>query len=84
MTVEFIFAIVTSVVTGIAGVITGKSKIPNRFIPLQNLAIGIIAAIVSFYMGLFDDVATAILISLGMAMSAGGTYDLLKTKISEE
>lgn len=84
MTVEFIFAIVTAVITGIAGAITGKSSIPSRFIPIQNLIIGIIAALVATYMGLFSDIPTAILVSLGMAFGAGGAYDLAKTKVSNK
>ena len=83
MTVEIIFAVVTAVVTGIAGVITGKTELPNRFIPIQNLIIGIIAAVVSIYFNLFDDIGMAIIISLGMSFGAGGVYDLVKTKTKE-
>lgn len=84
MTVEFIFAIVTAVVTGILGTITGKTNIPNRFIPLQNLVIGIIAAFVAVYFSLFNDIPTAILVSLGMSFGVGGAYDLAKTKVVEK
>lgn len=84
MTLEFIFAIVTAVVTAILGAILKGGVVPSRFIPLQNLLIGIIAAIVAVYFGLFDDAATAILISVGMSLGAGGAYDLSKTKIKEE
>lgn len=79
MTVEFIFAVVTAVVTAILGTFTKNNVVPSRFIPLQNLIIGIIAAVVSVYMGLFDNYAVAILVSLGMALGVGGAYDLSKT-----
>lgn len=84
MTVEFIFAIVTAVVTGILGSITGKTSIPNRFIPLQNLVVGVIAAFVAVYFNLFNDIPTAILVSLGMSFGVGGAYDLAKTKVVEK
>lgn len=84
MTVEFIFAIVTAVVTGILGSITGKTSIPNRFIPIQNLVIGCVAALVAVYFNLFSDIPTAIIVSLGMSFGVGGAYDLAKTKVAEK
>ena len=83
MTIEFIFSIVTVVATGIFGVITGKSSIPNKYIPIQNFIVGIVAAIIAVYFGLFENIPTAILVSLGMAFGAGGTYDLAKTSLKK-
>ena len=80
MTMELIFSAVTLVVTGLLGVVTGKTSIPNKYIPIQNLVIGIIAAVVATGFGLFENIPTAIVVSLGMAFAAGGTYDLAKTK----
>lgn len=80
MTVEFIFAVVTAVVTAILGTFLKDGVVPKRFIPLQNLVIGIIAAIVAVYFGLFNDIPTAILVSLGMSLGVGGAYDLSQTK----
>lgn len=75
MTFELIFAVVTAVVTGILGCITKNNPIPSRFIPLQNIAIGLIAAIVAVYFKLFNDIPTAIIMSLAVALSVGGAYD---------
>lgn len=81
MTIEFIFALVTAVVTAILGTFLKDGVVPAKFIPLQNLGIGIIAAFVAVYFGIFNDIPTAILVSLGMSMGVGGTYDLAKTKL---
>lgn len=81
MTVEFIFAVVTAVVTAVLGTFTKNNIVPKRFIPIQNLLIGIIASGVSVYTGLFTDVPTAIIVSLGMSLGVGGAYDLAKTGV---
>lgn len=75
MTYELIFAVVTAVVTGILGAITKNKAIPSRFIPIQNIVIGCIAAVVAVYFNLFEDIPTAIVLSLATALSAGGAYD---------
>lgn len=80
MTIEFIFAVVTAVITGILGSFTKNRVIPARFIPIQNIVIGIIAAIVAVYFNLFDNYAVAIIVSLGMALGVGGAYDAAQTK----
>ena len=85
MTMEFIFSVVTLGVTAILGIFFKDTVIPRRFIPLQNIVIGIIAAIISVYFNLFDNVATAILVSLGMSLGVGGAYDAVRipSKIKE-
>ena len=85
MTMEFIFSVVTAGVTAILGIFFKDTVIPRRLIPLQNIVIGIIAAIISVYFNLFDNVATAILVSLGMSLGVGGAYDAIRipSKIKE-
>ncbi len=80
MTVEFIFSVVTAVVTAILGTFFKDRVVPSRFIPLQNIVIGIIASVIAVYFNLFDNWAVAILVSLGMALGVGGAYDLKRTK----
>ena len=80
MTFEFIFAVATAVITAILGTCLKDGVVPARFIPIQNLVIGIIAAILAVYFNLFDDVALAILVSLGMSFGVGGAYDFVATK----
>ena len=80
MTFELIFAVVTAVVTGVLGAITKNNPIPSRFIPLQNIGIGIIAACVAVYFNLFNDIPTAIIFSLAISLGVGGAYDATRIK----
>lgn len=82
MTFELIFAVVTAVVTGVLGAITKNKVIPSRFIPLQNIVIGLISAVVAIYFKLFTDIPTAIIMSLAIALGVGGAYDA--TQISNK
>ncbi len=84
ITFELIFSVVTALVTAILGTIFKDRVVPARFIPIQNIVIGLIAAFVAVYFGLFNDVATAIIISLALSLGVGGAYDALKTKKEEE
>lgn len=68
-----ILAIVTFIVTLICGIITKKiPKISNKIIPIQNLVIGIIIAIVEWIMT--KDFSVAIALS---GLVAGGSYDIV-------
>ena len=80
LTFEFIFAVVTAVITGLLGTIFKDKVIPARFIPIQNLIIGVVAAVVAIALNLFDNIGLAILVSLGMSFGVGGAYDALQTK----
>ena len=78
MTFELIFSVVTAVVTGILGAIMKNKVIPSKYIPLQNIAIGIVAAVVAVYFKLFNDIPTAIIVSLAISLGVGGTYDAVQ------
>lgn len=84
ITFEFIFSVVTALLTGILGTFFKDRVVPARFIPVQNTIIGIVAAIVAVSQGLFDNVGVAILVSLGMSLGVGGAYDALQTKAKED
>ena len=67
-----IVAFVTFVVTFIIGLISKKSTfIKNEMIPIQNLFIGIIVAIIEWI--ITKDLQMAIMLS---GVLAGGTYDV--------
>ena len=73
MELNEILTIVTFIVTLISGVITKKNpKINNNIIPIQNVVIGLIIAIIEWI--ITKDFSTAILLS---GLTAGGTYDLV-------
>ena len=68
-----ILTIVTFVVTLICGYVTKKHpKISNKIIPVQNLLIGLIIAIIEWI--ITKDFSTAIALS---GLLAGGTYDIV-------
>ena len=69
-----IIEIVTIVVTLILGLITKKyTNLSSKKIPIQNLLIGIIVAIIEYI--ITKDFNTAIAFS---GLAGGGTYDLIK------
>ena len=74
MELEYIVSLVTILVTVVLGIITKKNpKISNKIIPIQNLLIGIIIALIEF--AITKDFKVAIMLS---GLLAGGTYDLVK------
>ena len=73
MTTEYLFALVTIIVEIVLGYISKKSpKISNKLIPIQNLLIGVIIAVIEYI--ITKDFNTAIAIS---GLIAGGTYDIV-------
>jgi uncharacterized membrane protein len=72
MGITEIIALVTFVVTFIGGLIVKKiPQISNKLIPLQNLAIGLIVAVIEWI--ITKDFSTAIMLS---GILAGGVYDI--------
>lgn len=81
---EITYAIVIAFVTLCLGALTKAvfTKIPSRFIPLQNLFIGIVSAIICVYTGVINGLLESLITCVTAAMAAGGVYDL--TKINKE
>lgn len=72
MSLEVIITLVTMVVTFLCGIIAKKSKWFNtNLIPIQNIFIGIIVAIIEWI--ITKDFSTAIAVS---GLIAGGIYDI--------
>jgi uncharacterized membrane protein YeaQ/YmgE (transglycosylase-associated protein family) len=72
MSLETIVIIVTMIVTFICGVIAKKvSWFNNKLIPIQNLLIGLIVAIIEFIITKDFNIAIAL-----SGLLAGGTYDI--------
>ena len=78
MEIHTIISLVTMIVTFICGLIAKKvSWFNNKLIPIQNLAIGLIAGGIYFYMT--RDIS---LVITGIGLGTGGAYDLGKNLIS--
>ncbi len=73
MTLEYLISLITVIVTLVLGIVSKESpKIKNNLIPIQNLLIGVIVAIIELV--ITKDFSTAIALS---GLVAGGTYDIV-------
>lgn len=80
ITIELIFALVQAIVTAILGAILKEKVVPSRFVPIQNLVIGLISAGIAVYFDLFVNVPMAIVTCLAISLGVGGGYDALQAK----
>ena len=70
---------VISLVTFIIGFISKKLKIVDKkYIPLQNVVIGIISGFIVYFAEIETSIFRGIVLCLIRSLSAGGAYDGLK------
>lgn len=78
---EITVALIITAVTLVAGQITKITPIPNKYIPLQNLIIAVIASIICIVFKVENmSVLETVLTCIFGTMSAGGIVDLKKVK----
>ena len=53
-------------------------KLPNKYIPIQNIIIGVVSGIVCYFLKIDDNMLNSILLGIMSTMSAGGIADLIK------
>ncbi len=80
MTLELIFGLVQALVTAVLGMFTKKGKVPSKYIPIQNIIIGVVAGLLAIYFGIYDDAVLAIFVCLATSLGVGGTYDAIQIK----
>lgn len=81
---EITVALIITALTLVAGEITKLTKIDNKYIPLQNLIIAVVASIVCIIFKVQDmSVLDTIITCIFGTMSAGGLVDLKKVKEEE-
>lgn len=74
-------ALIITAITLVAGQITKITPIPNKYIPLQNLIIAVIASIICIIFKVENmSVLETIITCIFGTMSAGGIVDLKKVK----
>lgn len=79
VTLTIVISFATLVVTYIFGILAKKFNfIESKYIPCQNLIIGILAGIIAFVLGLVEDLAQAIILCIISAFGAGGGYDFVQ------
>lgn len=82
---EITYVVIISIVTYILGSITKLfiDAIPNKYIPFQNVVIGIIAGLICYFTKIEPNILQALVLCLTASMGAGGIADLTQTKKEE-
>ena len=83
---EVTYVIIVSIITYILGAITKMfiDTIPNKYIPIQNVIIGVISGLICYFTKIEPSLIQALVLCLLSTMGAGGTADLMQTKIGKE
>ena len=83
---EITYVIIIAIIAYICGAITKifVDSIPNKYIPIQNVVIGIISALICYFTGVEPNLLQAIVLCLVATMGAGGIADLINIKNKEE
>lgn len=79
---EITYVIIIGIIAYIFGAITKLfiEEIPNKFIPLQNVVVGVISASICYFTGIEPNLLQAIVLCLVATMGAGGVADLINIK----
>ena len=80
ITIDLIFALVQAIVTAVLGTFLKDSVVPSKWIPIQNIVIGLISSGIAIYFGLFINIPVAIFTCLAISLGVGGTYDAIQIK----
>lgn len=77
---EITYVVIVAIVAYIFGAITKTfiDNVPNKFIPIQNVAIGIISALICCFTRIEANLLQSIVLCLVATMGAGGVADLIK------
>lgn len=82
---EISYVIIIAIIAYIFGAITKLwiDEIPNKYIPIQNVAIGIISAIICYFTGIEPNLLQSLVLCIVACMGAGGVADLINIKNKE-
>lgn len=77
---EITYVVIIAIVAYIFGAITKVfiNEIPNKFIPLQNVLIGVFSALICYFCNIETNLLQAFVLCLLATMGAGGIADLIK------
>ncbi len=83
---EITYVVIVSVVTYVLGAITKLfiESIPNRYIPIQNVIIGVISAFICYFGGIESNLLQSIILCLMASTAAGGVAEIVKLNRKEE
>ena len=76
------YLVIVSIVTYIFGAINKAfiKVMPDKYIPIQNVFIGIVSGLICYYSGITTNIYEAMVLCLLSTMGAGGMYDLANIK----
>lgn len=82
---EITYVVVIAIIAYIFGAITKIwiDEIPNKYIPVQNVVIGLISGLICYFTGIEANFLQAIVLCLVACMGAGGIADLINIKNKE-
>lgn len=82
MRMEITYVIIIAIVAYVLGAITKIfiDAVPNKYIPIQNVIVGVISALICYFTGIETNLLQAIVLCLVACMGAGGIADLINIK----
>lgn len=82
---EVTYVIIVGIITYILGAITKVfvDSIPNKYIPIQNVIIGIVSGLICYFTKIESNLLQSLVLCFTAATAAGGTSDLFETKIGK-
>lgn len=83
---EITYVVIIAIVAYILGAITKIfiDSVPNKYIPIQNVVVGIVSALICFFTGIEPNLLQAFVLCLVATMGAGGIADLYKTIVNSK
>lgn len=82
---EITYVVVIAIIAYIFGAITKIfiDSIPNKYIPIQNVVIGLISGLICYFTGIEANLLQAFVLCLVACMGAGGIADLININKEE-
>lgn len=82
MRMEITYVVIIAIVAYVLGAITKIfiDSIPNKYIPIQNVVVGVISALICYFTDIETNLLQAIVLCLVATMGAGGIADLINIK----
>ena len=82
---EITYIVIVGIITYTLGAITKifVDGIPNKYIPIQNVLIGLISGLICYFTKVEPNLLQALVLCFFAATGAGGTADLLQTNIGK-
>lgn len=79
---DITYIIIVGIITYILGAITKVfiDTVPNKYIPIQNVIIGIISGLVCYFTKIEPNLLTSLVLCLSATNAAGGIADLIEIK----